>query len=373
MTGNPTAARPDAFSQEYDEALSLCGLVDDVRAPELLQPRPYRFAEGEIICKPGDPADCLWIIVNGAIAVKHKDQTVFTRGRNEVVGEQHLVGNGYQRTYSLVASESTVEVLIVDKRRIEAHPEACLLWRNIAKIISIKLRGASLKTASLARQLADDTRILHAYTNQYALSRRMQSGGANQTDYKVERCVIWFSDVVNFSQYTLKATPERVADIVQRFFNAQSGPILSAGGHIDKFIGDGLMAFWILPSEDASAAEQCGAALEAAQQAALSVSEIQIGQIALSLRIGLHIGPVVSGDFGSATRHQFTLIGPEVNKAARLEQVHSDDVIEGQGTLGEIRLSREFWQELSVSQQAACPNRFVARAKNIGPTDIQTN
>lgn len=184
---DPPLAALDVRSPEYAEALSLCGLVDDVKAPELLAARPYRFAEGEYLCRPGDPVDCLWIVVNGTVAVKLKDQTLFTRGRNEVVWEQHLVGNGYQRTYALIAGESTVEVLIVDKASIEAHPEAGTLWRNIAKIISLKLRSASQKTASLGRQLDDDTRILHAYINQYALSRRMQSGSAHQTDYMVAR------------------------------------------------------------------------------------------------------------------------------------------------------------------------------------------
>lgn len=362
-----------SLATEYREALSLCGLVDDVVQPELLDPRPYRFAEGEYICQPGDPADCLWIIVNGSVAVKLKEQTLFMRHRNEVVGEQHLVGNGYQRTYGLVANESIVEVLIIDKAKIEAHPEAGTLWRNIAKIISIKLRGASRKTASLGRQLADDTRILHAYTNQYALSRRMQSGGAHQTDYMVERCIIWFSDVVNFSQYTLKATPERVADIVQRFFNAQTGPIVSAGGHIDKFIGDGLMAFWLLPHSDKSTRETCAKAIDAAEEANANVSNIHVGKTPLALRIGMHVGLVVSGDFGSATRHQFTLIGPEVNKAARLEQANGPDVIEGTGDLGSIRLSREFWSELSDFQQHRFQNRFVVEAKNIGKTEVMTN
>ena len=143
------------LATDYKEALSLCGLVDDVQNPGLLAPRPYRYTEGEVICRPGDPADRLWIIVNGSIAVKLKDHTLFVRRRNEVVGEQHLVGNGYQRVYGLVANESTVEVLIIDKSRIDAHPEAGIIWRNIAKIISIKLRNASQKTASLSRQLAD--------------------------------------------------------------------------------------------------------------------------------------------------------------------------------------------------------------------------
>lgn len=373
MADKPSLASIGTIGSAHQDALSLCGLVDDVAEPELLDPRPYRFAEGEYICRSGDPADCLWIIVDGSVAVKLKDQTLFTRHRNEVVGEQHLVGNGYQRAHALVANESVVEVLIIDKANIESHPEAGTIWRNIAKIISIKLRGASRKTASLGRQLADDTRILHAYTNQYALSRRMQSGGAHQTDYMVERCVIWFSDVVNFSQYTLKATPERVADIVQRFFNAQTGPILQAGGHVDKFIGDGLMAFWIMPHSAESAKKTCEQAILAAEKADANVSDIHIGKTPLALRIGLHVGLVVSGDFGSATRHQFTLIGPEVNKAARLEQANAADIVQGTGALGSIRLSREFWEELNTIQQKKFRKQFVVDAKNIGETEILSN
>jgi len=362
-----------AGDAEYEEALSLCGLVDDVQAPGLLEARPYRFAEGECICQPGDPADCLWIIVNGSIAVKLGEQTLFVRRRNEVVGEQHLAGNGYQRIYGLVANESTVEVLIVDKDRIEAHPEAGVIWRNIAKIISIKLRNASRKTASLGRQLADDTRILHAYTNQYALTRRLQSGGECQAEYLVERAVIWFSDVVDFSRYTLKTAPERVADIVQRFFNAQTEPILEHGGHIDKFIGDGMMAFWVLPRSGQDGGKACMDAVQAAEKSIEKVASIAIGAKPLALRVGLHTGLVVTGDFGSATRHQFTLIGPEVNKAARLEQVQSADIIEGQGQLGQIRVSREFWEELSAVKQRKFRNRFLVQAKNIGETEVLTN
>ena len=133
MAEKPSIVGIGALSADYEEALSLCGLVDDVKNPSLLEPRPYRYAEGESICRPGDPVDCLWIIVNGSIAVKQQDQTLFVRRRNEVVGEQHLVGNGYQRIYDLVASESNVEVLVVDKAKIKAHPESGVIWRNIAK------------------------------------------------------------------------------------------------------------------------------------------------------------------------------------------------------------------------------------------------
>ncbi|MCP4320137.1 MAG: cyclic nucleotide-binding domain-containing protein [Hyphomicrobiales bacterium] len=353
------------LQRDAHEAFIASGLVDDIANPTGLSPKPYRFAEGEYICRHGDVADCLWIIVTGSIAVMEDERTLFIRHRNEVVGEQHLLGNGYQRLYNLVACESVVEVLVVTKSAIENHNEKDVIWRNIARITSLKLRNASRKISSLSRQLADDTRILHAYTNEYALSRRLQSGGGRLTDYKVDRAIVWFSDVVDFSQHTLKLAPTRSADIVQRFFNAQSVPIVNRGGHIDKFIGDGLMAFWVLP-ENKDLDKQCEGALLAAEEAVAAVGEIRIGRTKLHLRIGLHVGLVLSGDFGSTTRHQFTLIGPEVNKAARLEEIQQEDIIDGRQEIGDIRLSDEFRQTLSGDMQKRYFRRSLAQAKNIG-------
>jgi class 3 adenylate cyclase len=279
------------------------------------------------------------------------------------VGEQHCVGNGYRRIYDLVAIESSVEVLVIEKSSIERHPESGTIWRNIARIISLKLRNASKKASSLSRQLADDTRILHAYTNEYALGRRLKAGSLHQAEYQVDKAIIWFSDIVEFSRHTSKMSPDRIADVVQRFFNAQSLPIISRSGHIDKFMGDGMMAFWVLPQTTNGVGEICIEAIRAAEEAVKAVREISIGNEPLLLRVGLHLGMVVSGDFGSATRHQFTLIGQEVNKAARLEQVRPEEVVEGVSDIGPIRLSHEFRDELSTVLQRRYNRKTVADSK----------
>ena len=351
---------------DYYDSMVGTGLVDDIVDIAALSPRPFRYAEGQVICKRGDAASNLWIIVTGSVAVKEGSRTLFIRQRNQVVGEQNLLGNGHSRTYDLVANESNVEVLAVERDVIEAHPERQLLWRNIARIISLKLKSASAKIASLSRQLEDDTRILQAYTNKYALGRRLQSGGEQLSDYQVDKAIIWFSDIVDFSKHASRLAPERTADIVQRFFNAQSLPIESHGGHIDKFVGDGLMAFWVLPDTGNVHRTTCLDAVRAAEEAKTLVGEITIGREALRLRIGLHIGLVLSGDFGSASRHQFTLIGPEVNKAARLEQIQADDLVSGLTDLGDIRLSEEFHRQLSQTVQRRYDRRSVAIGKNIG-------
>ncbi len=353
----------------YTDALNASGLVDEISDLSSLDPRPHRFSEGEFVCRHGDAAESLWIIVIGSVAVRESNRTLFVRRQNEIVGEQNLLGNGCRRWYDLVVNEGQAELLEISKSTIEHHPQADLLWRNVARLISLKLKDATIKTATQSRQLEDDTRILRAYTNEYALSKRMQSGGGRLTSYEAHRAIVWFSDVVDFSRHIVNLAPARTADVVQRFFNAQSAPIAEHGGHIDKFMGDGLMAFWVL-SESEAATPKCLEALKAAEKATKAVSEIQIGNQPLHLRVGLHIGPVLSGDFGSTTRHQFTLIGPEVNKAARLEQAHDCDVLGGPGELGAIRLSAEFREELSGQMKRRYGHLTQVKAKNVGEIEL---
>jgi class 3 adenylate cyclase len=129
------------------------------------------------------------------------------------------------------------------------------------------------------------------------------------------------------------------------------------------------MAFWPL-AESEAASTKCLEALRAAEEAVKAVSAIRIGNNPLHLRLGLHIGLVLSGDFGSAARHQFTLIGPEVNKAARLEQVHAKDITEGKPDIGPIRLSVEFREELTDLTKKRYARRSTAKAKNIGEIEL---
>ena len=357
------------FPRRFQDALVASGLVDEVEDVAALDPRPVRYSEGDFVCRRGDKAHCLWVVVDGAVAVRDEQDTLFVCQRHDVVGEQNLLGNGCHRWYDLVVSQRQAELLVIDQHKIERHPQRDLLWRNISKILSLKLKATSSENAMLQSRIEDDTRILRAYTNEYALSRRLQSGRALSTDYKIDNAIVWFSDIENFSRHILNMSPSRTADIVQRFFNAQTQPIEERGGHIDKFMGDGLMAFWMLPTDVADVAI-CEAAVAAAEEAVAEVNGIVIGSEALDLRVGLHFGLVLSGDFGSATRHQFTLIGADVNKAARLEEIHPADVTSGSRELGPIRLSAEFRSNLPISLQQKYARHSVSDAKNIGQVEF---
>ena len=356
-----------ALKKQYTDALVASGLVDDVSDYLALDPLLLRFSEGEYLCRRGDKADRLWVMVCGSAAIRDEHRTIYVRHHPDVVGELNFLSDEGTRWYDLVASESLVEVLTIRRDKIENHPQADMLWRNIARIISLKLKSATLQTADLLEQVQDDTSILQAYTNQYALSRRLSSGSRHLTEPRVEETVIWFSDIFSFTRSVLDMPPARTADLVQRFFNAQADAIESHSGYIDKFMGDGLMAFWILSSVDRKAyASICKDALEAAEEAVRSVSRIHVGTEPLELRVGLHIGSTLSGDFGSAHRHQFTLIGATVNKAAQMEQIHAEDIADGGPKPGPVRISAEFHEELSGEMQQRYAQSNVAITRKMG-------
>ena len=119
------------------------------------------------------------------------------------------------------------------------------------------------------------------------------------------------------------------------YFDAMSEPIARHGGEILKFIGDGLLA--IFPLSQPSACANLLHAVAEARQAMIALNERngETGRAPLKYGIGVHVGDVMYGNIGSRTRLDFTVIGPAVNMASRLETLTKQ--------LGKtVLLSREF-------------------------------
>jgi adenylate cyclase len=128
------------------------------------------------------------------------------------------------------------------------------------------------------------------------------------------------------------------ADLTRDFLECLTGPVLDNQGTLDKYTGDGLVAFWGAPLP---IDEHADLALDAARAIvrrvrALSARRVAMGKPALRVRIGIESGAAMAGDFGTASRSIYTAVGDSVNTAARLEQAARDfphDVIIGAGTV----------------------------------------
>lgn len=140
-------------------------------------------------------------------------------------------------------------------------------------------------------------------------------GGVNQ------KITVLFADIRGFTSFSEKENPERIVDVLNRYFTAMSEIIFAYGGTLDKYIGDGLMAIFGAPTaspEDSKNALQTAVAM---QKKLLQLNtELQAdGLNSIEVGIGMHTGVATIGYIGSEKRSEYTAIGDTVNLAARLE------------------------------------------------------
>jgi adenylate cyclase len=132
---------------------------------------------------------------------------------------------------------------------------------------------------------------------------------------------ILFADIRGFTGLAEGRLPYDVVFVLNRYFAAMGRAVEAAGGRVDKFIGDGVMALFGI-ERDAEAA--CREALAAARLMSERLEELNLslrGEIDQPLRIGIgiHVGPTIVGEMGYGNATAITAIGDAVNTASRLE------------------------------------------------------
>jgi adenylate cyclase len=137
---------------------------------------------------------------------------------------------------------------------------------------------------------------------------------------------ILFADIRGFTALAEGRLPYDVVFVLNRYFSAMGRAIENAGGRVDKFIGDGVMALFGIES---GAQAGCRAALAAARLMSERLGELNLSlQVELDrplrIGIGIHSGPVIVGEMGYGSAAAITAIGDAVNTASRLEALTKD-------------------------------------------------
>ena len=123
----------------------------------------------------------------------------------------------------------------------------------------------------------------------------------------------------DFTGFAADAEPQEVVAWLNQLFEAVVPIVARHGGHIDKFVGDGLLAVFGAPEPHRDHADRAlRAAVEMAQTANHGDSDL------LRIGVGVNSGPVVAGSIGGAGRLNFSVIGDPVNVAARVEATTRD-------------------------------------------------
>src|SRR6266404_1447832 len=140
-------------------------------------------------------------------------------------------------------------------------------------------------------------------------------GGVMQT------ITVLFADIRGFTRISEHAAPEKIVQLLNRYFSAMTDIIFAHGGTLDKYLGDGLMALFGAPTTTPKDAANAIAAAVAMQRRliGINVELIEEGFPEIGIGIGLHTGEVTVGYIGSERRSEYTAIGDAVNTASRLE------------------------------------------------------
>jgi adenylate cyclase len=153
-----------------------------------------------------------------------------------------------------------------------------------------------------------------------------------------EEIAILFADLRSFTEFAEHRLPYDVVFLLNRYFRAMGTAVEAAGGQVDKFIGDGVMALF---GVGGNAAEGCRQAIAAARLMSENLDEMNrtlAHDLPTPLRIGvgINVGAVIVGEMGFARATSVTAIGDSVNTASRLET-----------------LTKEFRCQLIVAQAVA--------------------
>lgn len=183
--------------------------------------------------------------------------------------------------------------------------------------------------------LGERARMHSAFTTYMdkEVARIILAGPIPEDGYEVEASIL-FCDIKGFTAFAEQTEPADVIGSLNAIFSVVVPVIERHGGHIDKFLGDGLLALFGAPEEQEDHADR---AVAAAREI---VAAVRAAPTDLSMVAGVNTGRVVAGAVGGSGRLTFSVIGDAVNIAARVEAATretGDDVLLTSATLGALR------------------------------------
>ena len=191
--------------------------------------------------------------------------------------------------------------------------------RDVAVLEHMMPRLALALAARLGHEIAIN--LLDTYVGPEA-GRRILDGEIRRGMLEAIPAVIFYADLRGFTAMADRTRHDELVEMLNAYFDCLVPVVVEHGGYVLKFLGDGLLATF--PLAGRAPAEVCETALDAAAEALacvqqLSGERLQAGKTLMELDLVLHLGEVFWGNVGSADRLDFTVIGPAVNEASRIE------------------------------------------------------
>jgi len=203
-------------------------------------------------------------------------------------------------------------------------------FRQIRSFLAPILEVYSLRHQSVS--------LLNTYVGKRT-GGKILAGMIRRGDADTIHAALWLSDLRDFTRLTETLSTQQILDLLNEYFEVVSEAVTARGGEILRFIGDAMLI--VFPIDDRVIAKSaCRAAIGAAIDAQASLETLNFErqcryECDIRFGVGLNIGEVIYGNVGAVDRLDFTVMGPAVNRTARLESLTK--------TLGSsILFSRDF-------------------------------
>ena len=253
--------------------------------------------------------------------------------RHRQPGEPHVQcrsnGHWLQINERRTAERGTVAVYtdITEIKRAEEEVREAKRQADAAnELVSEQKRELELLSTKLSKYLSPQV-----YSSIFAGQRNVEIASSRK------KLTVFFSDIADFTATTDDLESEELTGLLNHYLTEMAKIALKHGATIDKYVGDAIMAFFGDP-ETKGVKEDAIACVNMAIEMQQRMRELQLewrdagSEKPFELRIGIHTGYCTVGNFGSEDRMDYTIVGNEVNLAARL-QSHAD--------LGSILMSHE--------------------------------
>ncbi|MEP2027243.1 MAG: adenylate/guanylate cyclase domain-containing protein [Paracoccaceae bacterium] len=261
-------------------------------------------------------------------------------------------------------SARMLEILDPNSFHFDVRIQEVVVFLIVAVTLGVSMRRFDrllMGTAALERERANLTRYFSPN-----VVEELSQNDEPLKQIRTQGVAVMFVDIVGFTEYASKRSPEEVIWTLRDFHALMETEIFKYGGTLDKFLGDGLMATFgtptIGPSDSMNAINCARAMMVSADQ--WNAKRRDDSEPEINVSIGLHFGEVVLGDIG-VTRLEFAVIGNTVNVASRLEAltrklgvslVASDDLI----AQARLQTADESSEMAGFKQQAAQEIRGVS-------------
>lgn len=165
-----------------------------------------------------------------------------------------------------------------------------------------------------------------AYVSPELVTKMVESREEPKLGGEMSDITAFFSDIQNFSTFSEQLSPDRLVNLMNEYLTSMTDIVMEEGGTLDKYIGDAIVAFWgaPMPVEDHAYRACVASQRMMRRQKELQAKWRQEGDwpdivYGMQTRMGMNSGRVITGNMGSARRFNYTMMGDNVNLAARCE------------------------------------------------------